>query len=64
MCIINNCREMYQAKRYHHDFAAPMAAIDGIHVVVNDFIVFYHEILGERMGKVIKFFKKVLNYII
>ena len=54
---------MYQAKRYHHDFAAPMAAIDGIHVFVNDFIVFHHEIFGERIGKAVKFFKKVLNSI-
>lgn len=57
-------REIYQAKRYHDEFATPMVCIDGLgRVFVNDFIVFTHNI-GHVMGKIIKFFLKVSFYFV
>ena len=50
---------MYQAQRYHKDFASPMAVVNDAHIFINDFVVFYHEIFCKIIGKVIKFFMKV-----
>ena len=53
-------REMYHSECYHCNFPTPMSTINGFNIFVNDFVIFYHNILGDIVGKVVKYFMKVI----
>lgn len=54
--------ELYHAKCWHRDFAAVMTVTNGMHMFVNDFVMYHHSSeMGDTIGKVMKIFKKVPN---
>ena len=57
-----NISEIFHANRWHAEFAAPMIVLNKEHIYVNDFIIFHHPLFNQTIGKVLKFFKKVLFY--
>ena len=52
-------RELYHARKYHNEFQTPSVFVDGIgNMFVQDFVILDHSI-GNVMGKILRYFKKV-----
>ena len=51
---------MFHANHWHVEFATPKIVLNKEHIYVNDFIIFHHPLFNQTIGKVLKFFKKVL----
>ena len=66
LCSIILNREMHHARQWHSMsmYQSVMIVHSDLHIHVDDFIKFNHDILGITLGKVLQFFQKVHLYLL
>lgn len=63
MASVYLCRERFHAKQWHLKFSPPMIEFRSKYLFVGDFVLFQHSDLGRTMGKIERFFTKVICYV-
>ena len=59
------CRELFHGQRWHNCYEAPMtlSTTSSIHIFLGDFVTYVHSTLGTVLGKVLKLFQEVCEFI-